>query len=278
MTREQYFAIDAVSITRLKEIDRSPLHYRHLLANPKESDALTLGTAAHSAILEPETFADDYAIWTRRTEANASAPRRGQHWDAFKAEHPGQRILTVEENAYAQAIARAVRFDEVANKYLVTGDAEVVMQWEIVGRRAKSRADWVTEIDGKPVLVGLKSTRDCRHTLFAKQAVNLGYDLQWSWYADGFQTIHGMQPRMVEIAVESEPPHAVATYLIDDEILELGRSKYEALLLKLARCEESNEWPGPQTKEELLSFPSWAYPSESDLSDVGLSGLEYLNV
>ena len=74
--RAEYDAIEAISITRLKELRRSPQHYRYALEHPKHTDALTLGIATHVAVLEPERFERDFAIWTRRTDAGAMAPRR----------------------------------------------------------------------------------------------------------------------------------------------------------------------------------------------------------
>jgi hypothetical protein len=49
--RDEYDAINAMNITRLKELRRSPLHF---LMSPKTSDAMTLGIATHVAVLEPE--------------------------------------------------------------------------------------------------------------------------------------------------------------------------------------------------------------------------------
>ncbi len=68
-----YFALPALSISRLKELRRSPLHYRYLAEHPKESAAMTLGTAAHCATLEPERFCRDYVAWCKRTESGRMA-------------------------------------------------------------------------------------------------------------------------------------------------------------------------------------------------------------
>src|SRR5690242_14058178 len=79
----EYRALPGVSITRLKELKRSPKHYRYRLDHPRETAPLTLGGAAHVACLEPERFDRDFATWTRRTASGAMAPRKGQWWDAF---------------------------------------------------------------------------------------------------------------------------------------------------------------------------------------------------
>jgi hypothetical protein len=265
-----YAAIPAINISRLKELKRSPLHYQHRLAHPKESDALTLGTATHVAVLEPERYQKDFAIWTNRTEAGAMAPRRGKVWDEFAALHAGAKILTLDEHTDANTIARAVRADATAMKYLQSGEPEVSLEWSLDGRPCKGRIDWLTHLEGKPVIVGLKTTRDVRHFAFGSQAAKLEYAMQWSWYRDGYEQIKREVPRMIEIVVESDAPHAVATYVIDNDILLQGRDNYRELLKILNECEASDFWPGPEQGEQFLTLPSWYYPSDEDMSDIGL--------
>lgn len=271
MPRANYDLIQAISITRLKELRRSPLHYQYALEHPKTSDAMTVGIATHVAVLEPERFTHDFSIWDRRLDNGRAAPRNGRVWDAFKDLHAERTILTADEGALALSIAKAVRFDEVANKYLATGDPEVSLQWDIEGRPCKGRVDWLTTVDGHRTLVGLKTTRDCRHFAFGAQAAKLEYGCQWAFYHDGFSAImDGEEPRMIEIVVESAPPFAVATYIIDQDIILQGRDNYRELLKILAECEANDTWPGPVQGEQILSLPSWYYPSADDMSDLGL--------
>jgi exodeoxyribonuclease VIII len=270
--REEYDALEAINITRLKYLLRSPQHYQHALTHPKQADVMTVGIATHVAVLEPERFTKEFAIWSRRSDAGNICPRKGQWWDAFQLEHKGQTILTEDQGALAQQIARAVRFDETANKYLAVGDPEASLEWEIVGGRpAKGRVDWLTTHEGQPTIVGLKTSRDCRHFQFGSQAAKLGYHLQWAWYHDGFEAITGKKPHMVEVVVESDAPHAVATYIISSDIIEQGREEYQRLLQILEHCEATDEWPGPQPNEQYLTLPTWAYPNtDDDLADLEL--------
>lgn len=272
MPYREYRALRGRSITQLKELKRSPRHYKYRLANPKETTALKLGTAAHTAVLEPERFSRDYAIWSARTESGNMRPRNGKFWDAFEEQHKGKTIITIDEYEDVLAIQSAVRGDPVAMRYLEWGDPEVSMQWMFGDRLCKGRLDWLTNVDGEPALVGLKTARDCRHFIFGSAAAKLCYHLQWAYYFDGYTTIKGedVVPRVVEIVVESEAPHAVAVYQIPFDILEQGREEYQDLLSQLAECEANNDWPGPVTEEQILTLPSWVYQAQDDLSDLGL--------
>lgn len=276
MPRTEYDAIDALNISRLKEIKRSPQHYFHALTNRVEKACFTLGNATHVAVLEPERYPHDFRVWDRRTEAGAMAPRKGQHWDAFCVEASGKTVLTPDQNEIAMAIANAVQGNEIAASYLVTGDPEVTLEWrlpaELGDRPAKGRADWITSIDGRPVIVGLKTTRDCRRFAFGSQAAKLSYHWQWAYYFDGYVATTGKTPRMVEIVVEADAPHAVAVYRIPDDIIEQGREEYWEAVKLLAECEAANEWPGPEPREEFLSLPSWVYGTDdNDIDDLGLT-------
>ena len=134
LPRADYDAIQAVSVTRLKELKRSPQHYQHALTNPRRSDALTLGIATHVAVLEPERFLKDFAIWERRTEADAMAPRRGKAWDEFCEANEGKSILTADEAAINTITAGAPSGALVANAAALlqavasTGDLAAAIQ------------------------------------------------------------------------------------------------------------------------------------------------------
>jgi hypothetical protein len=270
---DEYKAVPALNISALKELKRSPLHYRHALTHPRTTKPMTLGTAAHVATLEPERFSRDYAIWSRRTESGRMAPRAGKLWEAFAAEAAaeGRQVLTEDECSTALAIAAAVRSDPVAAKYLEAGDPEVTLRWQFGDRPCKGRVDWLTTMDGEPVIVGLKTARDCRHFIFASAAAKLGYPEQWAWYFNGYQAITGRDARMVEIVVESEPPHAAIAYVITEDVLAQGRDNYLNLMRQLEECERRDEWPGPAQTELVLSMPSWFYGgADGDIGEIDL--------
>lgn len=277
---ETYHALPGVSISRLKELQRSAKHYQYRLANPKQSNAMRLGTAAHCAVLEPERFGREFSAWSRRAENGNLCPRKGQYWDAFLAENDGRTIITEDEWQLAHAASAAVRAEPLAMRYLEAGEPEVSMQWRaavdsmVDGSRTlnfRARADWLTRVDGEHFIVGLKSARDCRPFIFGSAAAKLGYAMQWAFYLDGYHAITGVTPKLREIVVESSAPHDVVVYSIPDDVIEQGRADYQALLVKLVQCENRNEWLGvAEGMEQIMTLPTWAYDATDDIGDLGL--------
>lgn len=274
LTFEAYRALPGISITQLKAISVSPKHYAHRLANPLDTKPLTLGRAAHMAVLEPDRFASHYRVWDQRTEAGDLRPRRGKDWEAFKAAAfaEDREIVSEDEWNKAAAISKAIRSDGRAMKWIGLGQPEVSMQWIGEGGvQCKGRPDWLThDAFARPTIVGLKTARDIRMRDFGAQATRLGFIAQWAHYHDGFATIERVEPRMIEIIVESSPPHDIAIYEIPDDVLDLGRSLVRGWFETLDRCLETGEWPGAMPGEVLFSPPKWAWPGEEGFEDASI--------
>jgi len=272
----EYAKLPGTNISALKELRRSPLHYKHRLTNSKETEPMRLGTAAHVAVLEPDRFDATYATWGERTDSGRMRPRNGKLYDAFVSANAGREILTEDQQIDAMAMQSAVRGCDAAMVYLRHGDPEVTINWTDAHseRPCRGRVDWLTKVDGMPVLVGLKTSRDCRPFIFGSQAAKLSYHLQWAFYHDGYEAITGKSAKVVEIVVESAAPHDVAVYVVPSDVIEQGRAEYRELLELLAECERNKKWPGAVPSETLVSLPSWVYAEGDDVADLGLEGFD----
>jgi hypothetical protein len=261
----EYSSSPSLNISKLKVLKRSPLHFLYECQHPKPSTRpRNLGTATHTAILEPERFKRDYAVYE-------GGIRRGKAWDAFVEQSGDRMILTPSECEAVTAMSTVVLMNAIASRYLEGGSAEVTMEWQHRGRRCKGRVDYLTTVNERDYIVGLKTARDCRPFIFGSQAARLSYHLQWAWYRDGFVAVTGRVPALVEIVVESSAPHAVAVYEIPSDVIEQGREEYTTLLDVLEECERDNSWPGPVQGLAEFTLPTWAYDREGDdLSELGL--------
>ncbi len=255
MTRPEYDALGAVNWSTLKYATKSAMAYQHALTCPKEdTDAMRLGRATHTAVFEPDRLLHEYVIWN-------GGRRQGKEWDDFKVMHEGRTILKPDEYDTAIAIRNAVRGHKAAAKLLKSGEAECTLQWtdQDTGIACKARLDWYSP----KALVDLKTTRDIEARAFGRHAGALMYHGQFAFYAMGLFA-HGIEAPVKIIAVESEPPHDVAVYDLNEDVLWAGEVKVRQALATVAACRKARKWPGRYPGELALALPVWEFPSEDE--------------
>jgi hypothetical protein len=261
-----YDALPGHNFSTLKELARSPLHYQHRLTTPRpDTPSLQFGHGSHVAVLEPERFIREFALWQGKDADGKTRQRRGKAWDAFQAEHTGRIILTESDYDRAIALKDAVRADEIAMRYLAAGRPEVALTWTDTetGLPCKGRIDWEGKADGYPAIVDLKSARDPSPRAFGLACARYSYHVQLAFYTDGYEQATGKRPRVVIVAVESTPPHDVVTYSVPADVLEVGRGEYRKWLAKIQECTERRTWFGCGNGfEQTLVLPAWAAPEE----------------
>lgn len=258
LSRCDYDAIEAVNFSTFKNARRSLLHYRHsLTARHDPTDAMTLGTAVHLAVLEPTRYADEVVMWD-------GGVRRSKAWDAFQELNRGRLILTVSQERTATEIGTAVRANRHAATILETGRAEVTLVWTdpATGTRCKARVDWVDPV--RRIVADLKTARDIEPRAFGRSAHAMGYHLQLAWYAWGLLVLTGDQYAASIIAVESSPPCDVALYRVEGEALDVGTCECLELLSRVSAARVTNRWPGQCPEPLPLMLPAWALEDDSD--------------
>jgi exodeoxyribonuclease VIII len=257
MTRDGYAAyskIDAVNWTTLKELRRSPLHYRHRLTTPREDNArLALGRAAHTAVFEPDRFLLDYALFEGERRA-------GKAWEAFAEQHANRTILKRAEYEQCLAIRNAVREHRVAATYLERGAGEKAIRWtdRATGIECKARLDWHSR--SRPAIVDLKSTGDI--SKFADISARMLYHCQGAFYQGGLEAVEGERFPVVFIAVEKDAPHDVGVFVLDEDALYAGSEEVRYLLERVTTCRQTGRWPGRYDEEQSLRLPTWMFGDE----------------
>lgn len=266
MDYSEYAALDAVNISTLLELAKSPLHYQARLKEQREgkdssdTEAKSLGRAIHVAQLEPVRFEREVAVWT-------GGVRRGLAWDEFCWEHKGRLILREQDYRVCLAIQVAVHEHPVASSYLLAdGPVEEAIKWThaATGLACKSRLD--KRVPGARVVVDLKSAASACPFEFARSAARYDYHARAAFYLDAVRHLTGEEYRWVFVAAEKEPPYAVAVYSLPDDAIDAGRRKYEELLGKLKHCRKHDEWPGIEgDKETDLVLPAWCFSPDDGL-------------
>ena len=263
MSFEEYAALPGVNFSTLKDMRRSPLHYHHRLTTPRDdTPRMGMGRAVHTAVLEPDRFMLEYAVW--------SGPRRaGKDYEAFVLANPGRTILRVDEYERCLAIRDAVRADKDARRVLRRGKPEIVLKWidPETRLRCKARLDWLD----RGALTDVKTTADIDAFTFGRLAGRMAYHAQLAFYRAGLDALGHPDAPVRILAVEAEPPHDVGVFRLPDEALDAGRDLVDELLAKVRRHRRARRWPGRYSGEQVLELAPWDLTdSDDELELVGL--------
>ena len=273
MPSEEYHSIPALSAGGLKELIRSPFHFRNRRPlTPRAS--LQNGTLTHCLLLEPAEFDKRFAVVPESAPTRPSIRQRNAKkpspetveaiawWDAFHASIAGKEVVDPDALAAAKAQAAAVRSVPDVAALLGTGYPEASAFWidDETGELCKCRPDWVHPVDDASViLVDGKTCQDASPAGFARTVWNFRYDLQAAHYSDGFQQATGLRVAgFVFAAVESAWPHAAGAYMLDDAVMHAARIERRRLVDLYAQCKATNHWPGYSQAVEAITLPRWA--------------------
>lgn len=254
----EYYHADrsCVSSTSLKEILRSPAHYRVYMDQGRvETAALAMGTAIHTRVLEPQEFATRYAV-------GPAGDRRTADWKQFAKNNVGRRLLTRAERTQLDAIASSIATHDAANALLQSGYKEVTLIWqdEDTGLWLKARPDILCLDIDTGICVDLKSTDDATPQAFVRSCIKYSYDLSAAMYQDGLRAVLERDFDYLFLAAEKSAPYARALYGAPEDMLERGRRRYKQALVQLKHCLTTGDWPGyqPDGDYELLDWPRYA--------------------
>ena len=249
-----YHADPALGSTSLKTLaTKTPAHYQWDKAHPKFSDAFTLGTAAHSLILEGDTsqfVIVDAANWLTKDAKAAKA-------DALAA---GKQPLLTKELEQVKAMHDSVMRHSIARELFTGHKAEESVFWKEDALTLKCRPDaW------KPgQLVDLKTTVDASPGSFGKTAHNFGYHQSAAHYIDGVKAATGEELPFTFVLVEKTAPYLVSVVELDWEAIDLGRALNDRAKRIYRECADTGNWPGYPTAEPI-SLPGFAVYETEDL-------------
>lgn len=274
----EYRAHPGINASLLKEVRRSPLHAHYNSTHPRSSEALTDGRAIHCAVLEPERFPELYvaepADAPRRptsVQLNAKNPSLAtmeaiDFWQQWDEDNKGREVITAYAFDKYRSIRDAVWENADARNLLHlpgTNEASLFGEDADTGLLVKARFDRL--LLNQPIGIDLKSVQDASVEGFQRAMWNFGWYLQDAHYDAVHQAALGMPlDGFAFIAVEKEPPYAVAVYYLDDIDRRLGRQERDHLLRIAGQCRESGQWPGYGAGIKQITLPGWARKQLND--------------
>ena len=220
-----------VRFSHLKQMARSPAHYRYALEHSRpDSAALRLGRLV------------DLLMFEQAAPLVFDGSRRGKAWDAFKAEHDGADIFTASELEDAEPIAASFNRPEHARalSLLRSGERQKRITWNWLGRDCAGTPDVCGQY-----LIDLKTTRSAQPDAFRRDALRYAYHAQLAWYRNGM-LLSGLQPpaQCYIVAVETSAPYPITVHRLTERAIDMGERLCRVWMEQLLVCEESGHWPG----------------------------------
>jgi hypothetical protein len=269
----EYHAWPYASASRMGDMARSPLHCRHRMANPESTDAMVFGEAFHLMVLQDILWDRQFAM---AETCQAYTKNGGQCGNSGLLLIDGEWRCGVHGKGQTSTDTRRVlseadvdRLNDMANitwgvpaselLLLAPGPVELSIVWDCptTGVRCKGRVDKLVEIDGRKIVVDLKTTGDASAEAFAKSIANYGYHRQAAHYLSGLAVLGEPAEAFMIIAVEKEPPHGAQVFELQHESIELGANEITPLIARYGECQRRDNWPGYAGDIRPINLPEW---------------------
>ena len=264
-TNEHYHSQSGISASGLKQIKKSPAHYKY--EERTETDAMRFGTMYHTFILENDSFNQNYTvvdISKRPDQKYGITAKANDAWfNSFN------NPISTEMHEQLKAMRDVLFKHPYAKALLTKGEVEMSYYLELdIGSekpiQARFRPDNVRH--DKRIVVDLKTAADASDDGFQRDAAKFDYQIPAAFYSDMMEMVTGetLGYAFFFVAQEKKKPYAFNIFHASPQFLSVGRYEYELLLMLYAYCMEADQWPGYQIfcqnrfGVNELSLPAWA--------------------
>lgn len=223
----------------------------------RESAAMRMGTAIHTAVLEPHLLDTHYTVWDVRDENGKLKARNPRHkeYAAFLAAATanGQEVLTEEEWATVQKVREYVVARKGVRALLDGGMAEKSVTWRDpkTGEWCKARPDFVDPNRGW--VIDLKKCD--APNMWKRGQLNLwkalaevehrGYHMQAAMIREGLSYVGIDVKEHWLMWVRSEGAPLIAMTRLQADHMKDGHELFREGIDLYHKCKQSGEWPAP---------------------------------
>lgn len=277
MPFDEYRAMQGMNASTLVKGNKSMLALKNAMdGTSSQTRAMATGTTVHAMVLEPELFAEKFAVMPafNLMEENVTAKGdRSTNWGtAFckqrsqeflrECQQNGITVVSREDYDIGMRIIEAIGANDAAKEMVANCEKEVVLTGEIGGVVCKARLD----LCGDSLISDLKTTSDCSPHAFGRTAANLRYGFRLGFYAALWRQNFSGDPSVHMIAVETAGDFDCCVYDVPEAVLDDGLVQARRLIDRYKECLESGVWPGVDGGDRSLDLwvPNWAMPDDEE--------------
>lgn len=256
----EYYGFDAYSFSTLKNIvpPSTPYHYWLNLKSKKPPTAAMLeGTITHTAVLEPDKFANDYVFFDHNFKSMATFKAK-ESLANFKAKHPKKEIIHDKKLWYSLLRRRKNAWANRKFRQYMTESSAVVeqgMTWmdPLTGARMKGKPDHFAET----VTVDVKTMQSISTGKMAKDIAERLYFMQGAVYTDGIYEVTGRVIDEYYILAIEKSSDLVRLVEISQMDIEIGRKLYQQSIIKAEDCALTQNFHGYIEQLVPLELPGY---------------------
>lgn len=248
-TNEQYHSYtEYIGSSGLKKIFSSSVYHYLTSKKMEPTDSMRLGTAVHTALLEPDQFDEDVIVMpdlNLRTKAG-----REQRDLIHSSINKGQVVITEAQLEVVRGIERNFKQDRLAQAICEGGVVEASHYGEIQGIKIRCRPD-VYQPD-RGIIADVKTCADNSPKAFKSAVYKLGYHLQAVFYCEALKQVTDREFNPLDfrfIAVETKYPFSCEVYALDEREIEAGYNALKKSWEEWKVFKETGVVLGYQTKD-----------------------------
>lgn len=229
---------DYVAASDIKSFLNSPAKYyfeKFVKVEKEEQRHFSIGSGLHEMILEPDLFKTNYVVCPKvdgRTKEGKALLAK------FKEKAEGKTILFEDEMEMIRLMAENALKNHTLTELMLGSYRELSVYTEdpVTGLKLRMRPDSMAQ--SKSTIVDIKSCLDSSPKKFKNDVYNFGYSLSAAYYCDFIG-----RENYVFAAIEKQAPYQVALYVLNDEMMDYGRTQYRMGLDLIKFCQDNNVWP-----------------------------------
>lgn len=295
---EQYLADESDGSSSLKEVLKTPAHYRFCKDEKPNFEVkkkhFELGSFCHTAFVEAALFKNVKVEPKHSMASNDGVANLILHYEklnnctgvdfsAFKIDQKKEYLQSLKDNCKYQMIEEEhdLKIKAIDKNYHVYGGGiiEKILKGAIAehsfygtdpltGRKVKVRPDMINfkENIGVDAIISFKTTAAQNTEAFYRDAAKFMYDMSEAMYLDVASNITGRKFNVViTIMLQTVAPFLPAVFWWNPEDLTAGKNKYQNALSKVERHTKLNMWPGFEMEAAFdchgiidMQLPEWS--------------------
>jgi len=219
LTNEDYHGDKThISSSKIKNAFKGKEYFEYLNNTPSATTpAMVFGTYVHALILEPNTVAADFAVFS-------GARRAGKAWEEFEAVNKDKIQITAEQQRLGGFLVAEFANTPEARELISDGRPEVSFFTELDDVNVKVRTDWLRS-DGS--IVDVKTTSGSLVDWEVSQTIaKYDYALSAALYVDVLQKWDGKEHDFYFVFL-SKSDGRCRCFKASKALLDAGREKYK---------------------------------------------------